>query len=245
MAVGALFVGVSIGLVGIGGIFLIPILTAAGVGLEEAIGVSLVTFTVTGIVATAIYGRRGAIDWRSTVLTSLGSLAGGPFGAKLSVWLPEIVVSGCFAAFLLITGVTAIARRGAAAGGAGPAIAWPILVLCGLVVGVGSGLTGVGGPALLVPLLLLLKFPSGAAIAISQPNAIAASASGALGHLAFGRIDFGLAAALCVVAGTGVAAGAAVHRRVGAATLRRVVGAACIVLGIWLSGKLLQRLPGI
>jgi len=238
-------VGISIGIVGIGGIFLIPILTAAGVGLEDAIGASLVAFTVTGLVATAIYGRRRAIDWRSTGLTSLGSVVGGPLGAKLSVWLPEIVVSVCFAAFLLMTGVTALARRGSAdVGGSAPAIGWPVLAVCGLVVGVGSGLTGVGGPAILVPLLLLLRFPSSAAIAISQPNAIAASASGAFGHLAFGRIDFLLAAGLSLVAGTGVALGAAIHQRIAAGTLRKVVAAACIGLGLWLSGKLLQRLPG-
>jgi len=233
--------------VGIGGIFLIPLLAAAGLRLEDAIGTSLVTFTVTGIVATAIYARHKAIDWRSTALTSLGSLVGGPIGAKLSVWLPESAVSACFAAFLIITGVAAVARRGAVETGGStfPKIGGPVLVACGTVVGVGSGLTGVGGPAILVPLLLLLKIPSSAAIAISQPNAIAASASGALGHLAFGRIDFTLAATLSVVAGTGVAAGAAIHRRVGGGTLRKVVGAACIVLGLWLSGKLLQRLPGI
>jgi len=236
----------SIGLVGIGGIFLIPILTAAGVGLEDAIGVSLVTFTVTGIIATAIYGRRRAIDWRSTLLTSAGSIVGGPIGARLSVWLPEITVSGCFAAFLVVTGVFAIARRGAVdVDGSTPAIASGMLVLCGLFVGVGAGLTGVGGPAILVPLLLLLRVPSGAAIAISQPNAIAASASGALGHLVFGHINMTLAGGLCLVAGVGVAVGAAIHERIGATILRKVVGAACIVLGLWLSGRLLHRLPGI
>ncbi len=239
--------GISIGLVGIGGIFLIPLLVAAGTRLEDAIGASLVTFTVTGIVATAIYSRRSAIDWRSSALTSLGSLAGGPIGAKLSVWLPEAAVSACFAVFLVITGVTALARRVGAepVTGTFPRIGWPLLVGCGLVVGVGSGLTGVGGPAIMVPLLLLLGISSSAAIAVSQPNAVAASASGALGHLAFGHIDVSLAAGLSVVAAAGVAAGASIHQRVGATTLRKLVGAACIVLGLWLGGTLLHRVPGI
>ncbi|GAC1541606.1 MAG: sulfite exporter TauE/SafE family protein [Vulcanimicrobiaceae bacterium] len=233
---------------GIGGIFLIPVLVGAGYRLEEAIGTSLVTFTVTGIVATAIYARRSAIDWRSTALTSVGSFVGGPIGAKVSVWLPEIAVSACFAAFLFAIGVTTLLRREVVVGVARAApvrLGWPALVACGAVVGIGSGLTGVGGPAILVPLLLLLKFPSSVAIGISQPNAIAASASGAFGHLLFGRIDFPLAAFLSVAAGAGVAIGAGIHRRVSGESLRKIVAAACIVLGLWLGGQLLQRLPGI
>ncbi len=222
-------------------------MVGAGLRLEDAIGTSLVTFTVTGIIATIIYGRRSAIDWRSTVLTSAGSIVGGPLGAKLSVWLPEIVVSACFAAFLLGTGATTLLRRSAVELELEKRarLGWPALVVCGLTVGIGSGLTGVGGPAILVPLLLLLKVPSGVAIGISQPNAIAASASGAVGHLVFGRINLPLAGSLSLLAGAGVAFGAAIHNRVSGAMLRKIVGTACIALGLWLSGQLLHRLPGL
>lgn len=221
-------------------------LVGSGLRLEDAIGTSLVTFTLTGVVATAIYGRRSAIDWRSAALTSAGSIVGGPLGAKLSVWLPEIAVSACFAAFLLGTGAATLLRRGIVT--VQPlervTIGGPALVACGLGVGLGSGLTGVGGPALLVPLLLLLKLPSAVAIGISQPNAIAASASGALGHLLFGRVDLPLAAFLSVAAGAGVVVGAVIHTRFSAEALRRIVGAACIALGLWLGGQLLYHVRG-
>ena len=240
-------IGIAIGLVGIGGVFLVPLLVATGRPLESAIGTSLETFTATGIVATAIYGRRGAIDWRSAALTSAGSIVGGPFGAKLSVWLPEIAVSACFAAFLIVTGATTLVRPSVVESQRlGRAkLGWPGLVTCGVTVGVGSGLTGVGGPAILVPLLLLLKVPAGIAIGISQPNAIAASASGAFGHLAFGRVDLPLAALLSLCAGLGVAFGAAIHSWFNAEALRKSVGIACIILGLWLSGNLLHRLQVI
>ena len=247
LALGACIIGVCIGLVGIGGVFLVPLLVATGLPLEDAIGTSLVTFTVTGIVATAIYGRRSGIDWRSAMLTSAGSIVGGPIGAKFSVWLPEIAVRACFAAFLMVTGATTLLRRSGSelTGLERPQIGWPALVACGTVVGVGSGLTGVGGPAFLVPLLLLLKVPSSAAIGISQPNAIAASASGALGHLVFGRINLPLAALLSIAAGSGVTLGDALHKRFSGDALRKIVGVACIVFALWLSGQLLHRLRGI
>lgn len=223
---------------------MIPLLAANGMRLEEAIGTSLLTFTATGVIATALYGMRGGIDWRSAALTSAGSLAGGPFGARLGVWLPEIVVAALFAAFLLFTGVTAFVRPPAVAGTPKRRHGWPILVAAGILVGLGSGLTGVGGPAILVPLLLFLEVPAGMAVGISQPNQIAASAGGALGHLLFGHVDVPLAGLLSVVTGCGVAAGAIVHRSVPAGTLRKIVGAACVVLGLWLAFGLAHRAGG-
>jgi len=248
VAAGALIVGLSIGLVGIGGVFLIPILVAAGRTLEEAIGTSLLTFTVTGIVATAIYARRGGIDWRLAAYTSAGSIIGGPVGARLSVALPPAVVSSCFAAFLIVTGVSALRRRPATstkASCAGPlAMSSRSLFGCGVAVGIGSGLTGVGGPALLVPMLLLLNVPASIAIGISQPNQIAASASGAAGHLIFGHVDIRLAAELSVAAGIGVVVGAWAHARIGAAALRRAVATACIALGSWTIGEIVRKAEG-
>lgn len=156
-------------------------------------------------------------------------------------------MSACFVAFLLAIGVTTLLRRDVVEipGTMRREIGWPALVACGAAVGIGSGLTGVGGPAILVPLLLLLKFPASVAIGISQPNSIVASASGALGHLLFGRIDFVLAAFLSVAAGGGVALGAAIHRRVSGESLRKIVAAGCIVLSLWLGSQLLRHLPGI
>ncbi len=218
----------------------------AGYRLEDAIGTSLVTFTVAGIIATVIYGRRSAIDWRSAALTSAGSIIGGPIGAKLSVWLPERIVSGCFAAFLLLTGVTTLWRRSSPEfeDSDAPQIGSFALIACGISVGVGSGLTGIGGPAILVPLLLLLRLPSSVAVGISQPNAIAASASGAVGHLIFGRIDVPLAVFLSLVAGAGVAVGSVIHKRIAAESLRKIVGTACVVLGLWLGYQFFQTLRG-
>jgi uncharacterized membrane protein YfcA len=235
IAFGAIAVGCSIGLLGIGGVFLIPLLVAANYPLDTAIGTALCAFIVTGVVSTIIFARRGVIDWHGAAWTSIGSVVGGPIGARVEAWLPQRAVAGTFAAMLIAVGILALVRREPADGSARVGRISPaILVPSGLVVGIGSGLTGIGGPALLVPLLLLLRVPAGAAVALSQPNQIAASAGGALGHVLFGHVDGTLAVTLCITAGAGAALGAAVHGRVPAQMLRRLVGAACIVLGSWL-----------
>lgn len=229
-------IGLLIGFLGIGGVFLVPLLVATlGTSLESAIGTSLVTFAATGCISTVIYAARGRILWRMAAWMSCGSLVGGALGARISVALPARAMTLVFASFLLFVGVSTIVRtsgrlaRGAprAALGAGPSLA------IGTVVGIGSGLTGVGGPAILVPLLVLLRIPASVAIAVSQPNQIVASASGALGHVAYGHVDLGLAARLIVVVGAGVVVGALLHRRFSSDALQPLVGVLCVLLAIW------------
>lgn len=232
-------IGISIGLVGIGGIFLIPLLVWYGLPLETSIGTSLVTFTIVGIIGTIAYTMHGAIDWRAALLTSGGSLVSGAFGAKLSTMLPDRIVTACFAAFLLLTGLFALFGRKLFTRTASRPLTATTLVLCGVVAGIGSGLTGVGGAAVLIPLLLLLGVSPAIAVAVSQPNSIFASASGAAGHIVFGHVDFHLAGYLAVFCGLGVVAGAIIYRRVSGERLRTLVGIAVLCLGVWLIGKLL------
>lgn len=239
-------IGISIGLVGIGGVFLIPLLVWSGLPLETAIGTSLVTFTVSGIVATVIYAQGGTVDWRATLLTSVGSLVSGMLGAKLSTVLPGRIVTACFAFFLLVSAFSALfGRRAAADSHRGRRLGPITLVACGVVAGIGSGLTGVGGPAVLVPLLLLLGAAPGAAVAISQPNSIISAGSGAIGHVLFGHVDFRLATILAVICGAGVVVGALVHRLTSADRLRKIIGAAALVLAVYLIGKLVISGQGL
>ena len=244
-AVAALLIGGAMGLVGVGGIFLIPLLEAVeGLSIQAAAGTSLVTFVVTGLVGAALYAAHGRVDWRMALLTSSGSLVAGPIGAGLSVSLPQTAVKLVFALFLLAVGLNTLAprllARKAETRGEGPArLGTRTLLACGLVVGFGSGLIGVGGPAILVPLLVLLGLPVPIAVGVSQVNQVVASAAGAAGHLAFGSVDLGLAGILTAFEVVGVCVGALVSRRVSASGLKSVVGVLCLVVALWTLGGLL------
>lgn len=231
-------IGVSIGVVGIGGVFLIPLLVWFGIPLETAIGTSLVTFTAAAIVATLVYARHGTIDWRAAVLTSAGSLASGTAGAKLSTVLAPGIVTAAFAFFLVVSGVSALRLpRGTRTSGKSE-LSTAALVGCGVVTGIGSGLTGVGGNAILVPTMLMLGEAPSTAVAVSQPNAIFSAASGAVGHIVFGHADFRLAVALIAYCCAGVIAGALLHRHIGTDVLRRFIAVSVLVLAFYLVAKL-------
>lgn len=230
-------IGISIGVVGIGGVFLIPLLVWFGIPLETAIGTSLVTFTATAVVATVVYAWHGAIDWRAALIASVGSVPGGIAGAKLSVVLSPAIVTACFALFLFVSGVFAL-RDSVKSESRGRTFGATTLLVCGIVAGIGSGLTGVGGPAVLVPIMLLLGAAPAVAVAISQPNSIFSAASGAVGHIVFGRVDYRLAAILAVYCCAGVIAGSILHQHVGAERLRKFVGVSVLVLALYLVVKL-------
>jgi len=239
-------IGISIGIVGVGGVFLIPMLVWAGVPLETAIGTSLLTFFMAAIVATIVYALHGSIDWQASLLTGIGSLASGALGARLSVALPPNAVTACFAFFLIVTGITALSRsRLSVAAEHGRKLGPATLVACGVVAGLGSGLTGVGGPAVLVPVMLMLRAAPATAVAVSQPNAIFSSASGALGHILFGHVDARLAGMLAIFCCAGVIVGAILHQRTSADTLRKIVGVAVLALACYLVVKLIRSGQGL
>lgn len=234
----ALGVGLLIGAVGIGGLLLIPALTAiAGLGIHQAMATALFTFIFTGLAGTWAFQRRGTIDWFITVPVCAGGLLFGFAGAWANARLDTTALQLILAALIVFAGVyTLHARRAArdAAFRGRPAAQRGLLVGIGAVAGFGSGLTGVGGPALSVPMMVLFGFPALETIGASQAIQIVAAASGTLGNLQYGTIDFALAAPVAAAELVGVGMGARIAHALDARTLRRFVAALCILVGIGL-----------
>ena len=93
----ALIVGMLIGAVGIGGVLLIPALTAfAGLDIHEAMATALFSFIFTGITGTVMFQRRGSIDWRMTTPVCAGAV----IFAFLGAWLNSITGGGTLAVIL-------------------------------------------------------------------------------------------------------------------------------------------------
>ena len=82
IAAAALFVGLFIGTVGVGGILLIPALTyLGGLTVHTAAATALFTFVFTGILGTLLFQRRGSIDWRITKPVCAGAVIFSVVGA--------------------------------------------------------------------------------------------------------------------------------------------------------------------
>ena len=82
----------------------------------------------------------------------------------------------------------------------------PVVVGLGLLVGLLSGLFGVGGGFLMTPLLIMIGIPPTVAAASDSNQIIAASASGCFAHYRLGNVDFKMGTYLLiggVIGGTG------------------------------------------
>lgn len=231
----ALVVGILIGAVGVGGILLIPALTLlTGLSIQASMATALFTFIFTGIVGTCLFQRRGSIDWAITLPLCAGGALFGFVGAWANALLDARLLALILAGLIMFAGVYTLYSGGArpAAGFHDrPRLQQLLLFGIGAVTGFASGLTGVGGPALSVPLMVLFGFPALAAIGASQVIQILAAVSGSIGHLAQGHIDLHLAALLTVFEMAGVWLGVQVGHAVDARLLRTAVGVLCVLVG--------------
>ena len=88
-----------------------------------------------------------------------------------------------------------------------------VLFLLGLVVGVLSGLFGVGGGFLMTPLLILMGIPPAVAVASEANHILAASFSGLLAHIRRYNVDFKMGFVLLIGGVVGSAIGVLVLKK--------------------------------
>ena len=234
----ALVVGIFIGAVGVGGVLLIPAIHAlAPLPMAAAMGTALFTFIFTGVASTWWFQRRGSIDWGMAMPLGAGAIVFGAIGAWVNAHLDARPLALVLATLIVAAGAwTLVSGRAAqAAAFAGrPRAQRALLLTIGAVTGFGSGLTGVGGPAVSVPLMVLSGFPTLAAVGASQAAQIVAALSGSAGFLSRDLVDLRLAAVLVLFEVAGVWLGVSLAHRVGASVLRSFVGVLCVVVGLGL-----------
>lgn len=240
----SLVVGMLIGAVGIGGILLIPALNVlGGLTIQEAMATALFTFIFTGAIGTFSFQRRGSINWGITVPLCLGAAIFGFFGAWENAKIDARGLSLMLSSVIIFAGVYTLSssrlERSAILQGR-PRMQQVLLVGIGAVVGFGSGLTGVGGPALSVPIMMLLGFSPLSTIGASQVVQILAGLSGTVGNLQFGSINYKFLFICTIFEVVGVLIGARVAHAVNAQTLRNFVSVLCILVGAGLMMRALE-----
>ncbi len=239
----AVLVGILIGAVGVGGILLIPALNLlAPLPIQSAMATALFTFIFTGIVGSWLFQRRGSIDWQLTIPLCVGGALFGVVGAWANSMLDAQLLTVILAVLIVLAGLYTMfsgANRQTGPFAKMPRMRMLLLFGVGAVTGFGSGLTGVGGPALSVPIMVVLGFPALLSIGASQVIQILAAMSGSVGFLLQGSIDLRLAALLTVFEILGVWAGVQLAHAVDARLLRRGVGVLCLLVG---GGMLLRSL---
>jgi len=158
--IGALFVGLSLGLMGSGGsILTVPVLIyLAGEQEKVAIAESLGIVGAVSLAGFVPYAFKKQVHWESVILFGLPGMAGTYVGAMIAGYVSGTFQLMLFALVMLIAAVMMFRDKKEIdkSGEVDVQHTWWKIVLEGLAIGVLTGLVGVGGGFLIVPALVLL-----------------------------------------------------------------------------------------
>jgi uncharacterized membrane protein YfcA len=192
LALGAA-VGFVAGLLGIGGgLLLTPcftfLLASKGVSgdrvVHMAIATSLATIVFTSIASVRAHHQRGAVAWRIVRLLTPGILVGSWFGPWLGRQLNAAALAICFVAFVLVAAAQMLLDLKPAAARELPGS--PGMFAAGGVIGVVSGLVGVGGAFASVPFMTWCNVTIHTAVATSAALAFPIAVAGTLSNVYYG-----------------------------------------------------------
>jgi uncharacterized membrane protein YfcA len=179
---------------------LVPILHMLGIPFNPARALGLFVNTASTLTASVMNFRRGVLEVRLAMPLVLSVLIATPLGAWAGKYVPHMWVHDLMIVFLITSAFLMLfTKRASVVETPRPWVLFPI----GGVVGVISGLLGVGGGMLMMPALILLGFDAKkAARAISFVIPFSSGAA-FLTYLSFTGIDWHLlgVVALAAIAG--------------------------------------------
>ncbi len=232
-------VGALIGGVGIGGVLLVPALKyIGGIPLHVAIPACMMAYIVTGLVGAIVYARHGSIDWSLAVKVCTGALPGAYFGAFLLPYLPAPALELAIGILVLVAGIYAIRSHGNKHE-TNPSSSNLEMVAIGTITGIGSALTGTGGPLLLIPILIWRKQPVLTAIGLSQAIQVPISLMATVGNFIHAEVDLQLGVALALVLAVGALLGAKTVHLLPVNMIKKMVAVLLIAVGLMMLWRLI------
>jgi len=159
------------------------------IAIRIAFGTSLLVIFPTAISGTWRHNKKKAVHWKTALILGPCALVGAVVGATLAAHLPNKILEIGFGGLVLavalwmVLGLMPKLRRGDEE----PRENFWLVAACGFPIGMVSGLTGLGGGALIVPMLVLvLNSPMHIAIGTSVASIIFASLGGIAGYIVNG-----------------------------------------------------------
>jgi len=257
----AIFIGIISSMVGIGGgALMVPIMVLLlGIEPHQAVGTSLHVIILTATSSTIAYYMQRRIDFKTGLLMPLMTIPGSVLGAYTTKFISPKGLVGVFGAFLMFIALKMISSREKASKGVernryetkneeeesiriltdrdGNVFKYkPRLklgLLLGLVAGFASGFLGIGGGALVVPILnLVVGIPIHIAVATSMFIMIFSSTFGATTHLLMGNVIPEYVVLLGIGVILGAQTGARIAKKLKASKLRMAFALVLMFIGL-------------
>lgn len=185
-------VGFISGLLGIGGALIMTpvqymVYTNMGIPADTAIrlafGTSLLVILPTAISGAWRHSQKRAVSWKAAIIMGSCSLVSAFGGATLAAHLPGAALKMAFGAVALASGIRMLITKLPPIEPEPKRTTW-LLVAWAIPLGIVTGILGVGGGVLVIPILVLaLKFKMHDAIATSLAFMIFSSIGGVTGYI--------------------------------------------------------------
>ena len=236
----SIFVGILIGGIGIGGILLVPMLTFVfGMGVHEAIGSAMFSYIFSGFVGAVLYARESSIRWSMALWLFVGAIPAAFAGAFLSSVTPSWGLELFIALLIIFAGTNAVISKNDSY--TKESILTKVsLVGIGAITGVGSALSGTGGPLVLVPILVWLKVPVLTAVGLSQAVQLPIASLATAGNLLYGSVNIEVSVILAISLMIGASIGARIAHTISRNMLRNIVAWVLVLVGLFMVFRLVQ-----
>lgn len=235
--VGALVIGAALGLLGGGGsILTVPVFVyAAGVDPKVAVAASLPVVALTSASAAWMHWRKGNVQVRTALIYGATAAVGSFAGARLASR-----ISGATQLILLAVVMLAAAYRMAfgnnqqhSATDEPKPIAFATLIPVALLVGMLTGIVGVGGGFLIVPTLVIIcNLPMHTAVGTSLMVIAMNATSGAAGYAGQVPVPWPIVLVFSAVAIAGSLLASRYSSRLPQTLLRKGFGALLVGLSV-------------
>jgi uncharacterized membrane protein YfcA len=224
-----------------GGVLYTPIQVFLGIDFHVAATTSLFLIMVTSLSATIVFRKAHRVDWPLAIVLETVTTVGGLLGGLVSDWFSGVILSVIFALVLIFAAIFTLRefrisvdslhvkegfpywRRslGAQKYNVNLLVALPASFVAGLA----SGLLGVGGGILKVPLMvLLLGIPMDIAVGSSAFMVGLTASGGFTGHVISGHWDWRISLVLAVAVFIGGQIGARKSIGIAKEKIRKIFG---------------------
>jgi uncharacterized protein len=235
-------IGISLGLLGGGGsILTVPALVyLIGQTPQAAVTTSLAIVGANSVVGAYFHSANGSLNWRVALMFGGAGMGVAYLAAGLSHMFTPAALLVLFALLMIAISVIMLLQNKKVERVANQA-SWPVIVAAGASVGLLTGILGVGGGFLIVPVLVMLVgLPMYQAIGTSLVIIAANSLAGFIGHLEMSLFDTTLTAIFVATGLAGTYAGSRLAQRLPAQRLKQVFAIFVLFLALYL---LVDNLP--
>lgn len=238
-------VGIFLGLSGIGGFLIPPVLVATfGLDSRTAVALTLLSFVPSGLIGAYLQSRHRTLSWGLAGLLSLGTIPGLWIGRIVSTSVSEVTLQRILGFVLVVVAVVLVVQRRRLVAMAldgrthvrshDTGVSRALAIAAGCVGGIAAVVAGVGGPVVVVPALSSIGLDADRVIGAALLNSVLVSTLGAALLAPTVTVDVTILETITIAQVVGLVVGVWLRSRIGVGQIANVIVGLSLVAAAYL-----------